>query len=132
MSKLSLNKSESNSESINEFEVGQLKKSIFSLEEKIVENRDDYEKSMSELAEERNYDLWFQIGGGLLIILFLFKRTFSSFFIVLIFGAIYYGYRKYLRKENRVVEIKEDYEKRLNELELLLDKRKKELGDVNC
>lgn len=111
--------------------MGQLKKGISSLEENIVDNREDYEKSMSELAEEKNYDLWFQIGGAVMVVLFLYKRTFSSFFIVLIFGGIYYGYWKYLRKETRVVEIKEGYEKRLNELELLLDKRKKELQALN-
>ena len=131
MSKLLVNKNELNSGSINEFEMGQLKKGISSLEENIVDNREDYEKSMSELAEEKNYDLWFQIGGAVMVVLFLYKRTFSSFFIVLIFGGIYYGYWKYLRKETRVVEIKEGYEKRLNELELLLDKRKKELQALN-
>lgn len=109
------------------FEIEKLQKSISTIEKNIAKVNADYEKEMGELAEERNYDPWFYAAGALLFILFLFKRTFSSFFLLLLFAGLFYAYKKFLHKERRVIDIKEEFAKNLKEQEELLAKRQEEL-----
>lgn len=110
-----------------QFEITKLQKSISAIENNITDIREEYDQQMTELAEEKNYDPWFYSAGIILVILFLFKLTFSCFFLLLIFGGLFYCYKKFLHKEKRVIDIKKDFEQKLQEQKELLAKRQGEL-----
>jgi Ca2+/Na+ antiporter len=124
---LKIKKNEGMSDHAIQFEITKLQKSISSIEANIAKITEEYDKQMSELAEERNYDPWFYAAGALLFVLFLFKLTFSSFLILMLFIGLFVAYKKFLHKEKRVIEIKQDYEQNLKNQENLLVKRHEEL-----
>ena len=126
-SDLKINKTDGMSNHAIQFEIDKLQKSVSSIEKNIVKIKEEYDKEMSELAEEKNYDPWFYVAGALLFILFLFKLTFSSFFLLAIFVGLFVAYKKFLHKEKRVVEINQEYKSKLKEQETLLADRQEEL-----
>jgi len=126
-SNLKINKTEGMNDHAVKFEIDKLQKSLFSIEKNIVQIKEEYDKQMSELAEEKNYDPWFYLAGALLFILFLFKLTFSSFVLLAIFAGIFIAYKKFLHKEKRVVEINKEYQSKLKKQETLLAGRQEEL-----
>ena len=131
---LKINKIEGMSDHAIQFEIENLRKSISAIEGNISDIKAEYDKQMSELAEETNYDPWFYAAIGFSAIWLLYKLftaslfiAFSSFCLLAFICGMFYIYKKFLHKEKRVVEIKAESEKRLQEQEGILLLRHKEL-----
>lgn len=135
MSELKINRSEGISDHAKQFEVDKLQKSITSLEHNISDINSKFEKEMEELAEEKNYDIYFKIGIPFGAIWFVYKvftdswvvSSFSFIFFAIICG-LFFAYKKFLNKEARVKDFKEKHQQKLQEQEELLAKRREELS----
>ena len=88
------------------FEAGQLRKAVAEIEKNIAEIEKGFELKTGELAKERNYEPWFYMALGIAVLFFLFKLTFSSFFLAAFLGGLVYLYKKFLHKDVRMLELK--------------------------
>ena len=132
---LKINKSKGMDDHAIQFEIRKLQESISSIETNISDIKTEYDKQMRELAEETNYDPWFYAAIGFSAVWFLYKLfsaslviIFSSFVLLIFLCCMFYVYKKFLHKETRVIEIKEEYEKNLLEQEKLLAERREALS----
>jgi hypothetical protein len=101
-----------------------IKKSIVTLEKTILEINNRYSENIQEIEEEKDYELYIKIGLGIVVLLFLFKLTFSSFFFVLIMVGLYLAFKKFLSKEARIADLKQQCKVELKEKEELLRKQR--------
>ncbi len=109
------------------FEAGQLRKAVAEIEKNIAEIEKGFELKTGELAKERNYEPWFYMALGIAVLFFLFKLTFSSFFLAAFLGGLVYLYKKFLHKDVRMLELKFEHDKNMESQIKLLGQRRKEL-----
>ncbi|MBN1865385.1 MAG: hypothetical protein JW808_10825 [Victivallales bacterium] len=114
----------------NSFEAGQLHRGVAEIERKIAEIEEEFKAKSDELSKERNYEPWFYIALGIGVLFFLFKLTFSSFFLAAFLGGLVYLYKKFLHKDVRILEMQKVHEKNLELQRQLLGQRRKELDTL--
>ena len=78
--------------------------------QKIGENIDAIEKEISDLetkramelgdlSEEKNYDIFFYIGGALVLLNLIFNFNIAGLVIAIVFGGMFFVYKKYFQKD---------------------------------
>jgi len=130
MAELKLNKRETASEHNTLFEIDKLEKSIVDIEHNITDINEEFHLQMKDLAKERNYEPWFKVALITGIVWFIYKHSFSSFFLFLILLACFLIYKKFFHKEKRVLELKEDLKVKLQPKEAILAQQKKEVAKL--
>jgi len=127
MSKLQLNKrvAVSRGEFEQKRENLQIKEQISVIKKSIYDYENQRRMALEDLAEEKNYDLFFKVTGVIVILHVIFRFNVPGLFIALIFGGVFLGYKKYFTKEVRASKINSEFDAKIAELQLEIVKWEK-------
>ena len=109
-------------------EVDQIEKNIDGLEKNISDLESKREMRLGELADEKNYDLFFYIGGGLVLLNVIFRFNIPGLVIAFVFAGMFSVYKKYFNKEKRAAQINADVNQEIDVLKGKVEERRDEIG----
>lgn len=136
MTELKVNKNSRMRDHAVRFEIEKLQKSISNIEKNIADFDAEYESQVNEIEEEINYDPWFYAAIIICFLWFIYKIftdrlliIFSSFIFLLIICGLFFLYKKFLHRDKRLQDIKDEHQHKIEEQEKLIATRRKELAE---
>jgi hypothetical protein len=119
MKKLQLDKTieASRQDSNLKHEVMRIEEQIASIEKNITGYEERRARELEELSTEKNYELFFYIAGGLVLLNLIFKFNLPGLFIAFMFGGMFFVYKKYFTKEVRASRINTEIDAHIAKLQ---------------
>ena len=111
-------------------EIAKLREHILSIEKNIDAINQQYKEQMTDLAEEKDYTLFFYIATAGVVLNLIFKFNIPGLLIALIFAAIFYTYKKYFDKTARAERISMEMNEKTRELKNQIITLEKEIEEV--
>ncbi len=111
-------------------DISTIKQTIKSIEKNISNLEAERAIKLGELSEEKNYDIFFYIGGALVLLNLIFNFTVAGLVIATIFAAIFTVYKKYFYKEKRTIAINAGIDIEIEELKRKIAERQKEISKI--
>jgi len=109
-------------------EIAHLEKNINGLNQNISDLESRREMELGELADEKNYDIIFYIAGAIVLLNLIFNFNIFGLILSFLFGAMFFVYKKYFRKEQRAERINSDIDQEISELN---EKRREREEDIS-
>jgi len=124
MKKIQINNSVAASREEAEFkrEILKMEEQIASIEKNIADYESQRARELEDLSMEKNYDLFFYIAGGLVLLNLIFKFNIPGLLIAFLFGGMFFAYKKYFTKEIRASRINSEVDVHITELHLEVTK----------